>query len=281
MSIFQSCRFPGCAAFVLSLSLMGCSIIDHEQSSIPMTDYTFAEPIPYPDAALPTPAPAVSLPEPSIRESWPADIRGLVYVWQQGDSEGLELRGKAKLDTAGRLDVSNGSAIVAGIEQQLLDACRKSGELTIEVLLTTSKSIQNGPARIVTFSTDASNRNFTLGQDGKHLILRLRTPETGSNGFPPETRLAPIQVSKPMHIVVSYRPGNLVCSINGEEVLRTSEVRGDLSNWSAHSVVLGDELKDPRDWSGTISRIALRSRFVDSEEAGRLFELLDTNAVSN
>jgi hypothetical protein len=46
--------------------------------------------------------------------------------------------------------------------------------------------------RIVTFSRDQFHRNFTLGQDGKAVEFRLRTPATGPNGILPVTRTTAI-----------------------------------------------------------------------------------------
>lgn len=46
----------------------------------------------------------------------------------------------------------------------------------------TSRGPQAGDARIVTFSMDHLHRNATLYQNGRDLILRLRTPLGGTNG---------------------------------------------------------------------------------------------------
>lgn len=45
-----------------------------------------------------------------------------------------------------------------------------------------SSGEQRGPTRIVTFSTSEALRNATLGQSGRDLVLRLRTPLAGPNG---------------------------------------------------------------------------------------------------
>jgi hypothetical protein len=45
---------------------------------------------------------------------------------------------------------------------------------------------QAGPARIVSNSADFNRRNLTIAQDGQDLIVRIRTPHTGSNGSRPE-----------------------------------------------------------------------------------------------
>ncbi|GAG45344.1 unnamed protein product, partial [marine sediment metagenome] len=45
----------------------------------------------------------------------------------------------------------------------------KSGQLTFEVWCRPANTVQKGPARIVSYSKNASYRNFTLGQAGGKL----------------------------------------------------------------------------------------------------------------
>jgi len=71
--------------------------------------------------------------------------------------------------------------------RQLFDALVENGAMTLLVRFRTDDLDQTGPARIVTFSKDTFNRNFTLSQDGRALNFRLRTPESGLNGTEPAT----------------------------------------------------------------------------------------------
>ncbi len=65
-------------------------------------------------------------------------------------------------------------------------------QLTILVRMQTNNLEQTGPARIVTYSLDPFNRNFTLGQIGNTLTFRLRTPGSGSNGANPALYTGPV-----------------------------------------------------------------------------------------
>ena len=47
-----------------------------------------------------------------------------------------------------------------------------------------ANAIQDGPARIVTLSSDPTHRNFTLGQERDAFDVRLRTQKTSANGMP-------------------------------------------------------------------------------------------------
>jgi hypothetical protein len=58
-------------------------------------------------------------------------------------------------------------------------------QLTLLVRMQTNNLEQTGPARIVTYSLDPENRNFTLGQIRDTLTFRLRTPASGLNGMNP------------------------------------------------------------------------------------------------
>ncbi len=64
------------------------------------------------------------------------------------------------------------------------NAVRKSHEITIEAWVKPSNITQTGPARIVTVSSDPSQRNFTLGQKGRSYEMRFRTTSTSHNGEP-------------------------------------------------------------------------------------------------
>ncbi len=262
----------------LSMAVSGCAATSTSHSH--HTD----DPDAYASSGLSGPVPvelgeysesAIPAPAPPIVELWPGSNEALIYSLPVNTLDGREIRGSAKWAANGQLELTKGSAIVQnGAAERMLSACRDSNELTVETLLVSAKEKQSGPARIVSFSTDSATRNFTLGQDNEYLMLRLRTPKTGPNGMPPEVRLARVTPGVPQHLIVSYRTGLLVCYLNGKEVIRTDEVQGDLSNWTAQTIVLGDELSGDRDWSGSISRLALRSRFIDASEAEELHQLL-------
>jgi len=57
-----------------------------------------------------------------------------------------------------------------------------SNEFTLRVACASDNADQRGPARILSYSIDPMRRNFTLGQEGPDMVLRLRTPNTGLNG---------------------------------------------------------------------------------------------------
>lgn len=224
-----------------------------------------------------------SRPAKSWRErNWPIDRGGsLVFGWKQGMEDEatlggglsrskvmLKQRGAAIFDEAGSMQLVDGSIHASRASRHLLSTLGRAGELTLEVVFSSSDLLQRGPARIVTFSSNGSSRNFTLGQTGETMVLRLRTPITGLNGGPPETEICEIQVDSTYHLLVTYRPGELVAYLDGEEVLRSNEIEGDFSNWDAEQeLVFGDEFYESRNWDGSIEGVAISNQFTDFEAA--------------
>lgn len=242
-----------------------------------------------PVVVSPPPAPGskpVERPANLDLTNWPGEgDDSLIYGWKRGMANAAPLgkmgksrvrltaRGQAKFDETGRMLVDGGSFHVQGASNALLAAAQQTGQLTIETILTTSNPQQGGPARILTFSTDGYNRNFTLAQERQQLLLRLRTPRTGENGMRPQTTLGNVEIGKPMHILITYRDGELVAYFNGERVQRSNSVTGDFSNWdAAQQLVFGAEFEDGRDWQGAFDGIAILNRFVGAEEASARFK---------
>ena len=221
-----------------------------------------------------------------VLKDWPGELPELVLAWRKGfgigalgpgaatrDRISLRPRGTAKFDADGNLEVTGGAFLTEGANQPLLEACRASGELSVEVTLRTDNLAQSGPARLVSFSTDPYHRNFTLGQERDRLVFRLRTPQTGDNGMNPETSFGRIEAGKWHHVLVTYRDGELTGYLDGRVVVESDAVRGDFSNWADMPLLIGDEFQDPRDWSGTVERVSIHSRHVGADEARQRFKL--------
>jgi len=162
---------------------------------------------------------------------WPTDRNGLVFAWRtaaapvnavnpasgQPAVSKLTRRNAARLDHNSAMLLNGGSCVATNAGARLLEACRASNALTIEATLTPANITQDGPARIVTFSSDPANRNFTLGQQQGKLILRLRTPPTGLNGTNPELiRLSKVPTLKE---ILPYREALMVEEYRAKQVV--------------------------------------------------------------
>ena len=85
------------------------------------------------------------------------------------------------------------------------DTLVSRNQLTLLVWMRTSDLEQIGPARIITYSQDASRRNFTLGQIRNTLTFRLRTPASGLNGTSPAIYSGPVlSLNHPSFVAAVY-----------------------------------------------------------------------------
>ena len=212
---------------------------------------------------------------------WPGDQSDLVFLWENSDAANQIVvgndkpnrhcravaRGRAVFGRFYEMDLGGGAVVAEETDEALLEACKASGELTLEATITPGNVTQGGPARIVTFSEGSGARNFTLGQEGATVLLRLRTPNTGEQGSNPQTDLFEVEAGRTYHVVVSYRPGSLSCYVDGKRVLETDRVSGDFSNWEPMHLLFGDEWDGGRDWSGKLEGVAIYSRAVSEAEA--------------
>ena len=218
-------------------------------------------------------------------KTWPGKDPALVLAWQRGFGPGkilgpsgelaakwrFERRGEARFGTHRQMELADGAMLVHGADRTVLDACKKTDQLSIETMLVTARVPQSGPARIISFSTDPYHRNFTLGQESDRLLFRLRTSQTGPNGMNPQAELCRITAGRPCHVIVSYRPGLVVCYLDGRTVCRSDAVEGDFSNWTTQHLLFGDEWQDSRDWDGSLERVAIFSRFIGQDEAQKRY----------
>jgi Concanavalin A-like lectin/glucanases superfamily len=222
--------------------------------------------------------------------TWPGSRKGLLFEWRDNkdnnqfvDGSGklhnvlLKAEGGARFGPNGEMHILGGAFVPDGtFNKEIRDACKKSDQIAIEAIVTTSRVPQFGPARIISLSRSPAKRNFTFGQEGDSLTLRLQTSNTSRNGM--DFKLATIQPGIPYHVVVTYKPGLLVCYLNGTIASQTSFEKGSFDKWhgSSYSLIFGNEVGGVRPWEGYLDGVAIYSRFVDAQEAAKKFELAGT-----
>lgn len=172
----------------------------------------------------------------------------------------LQVNGKTRIE----------SARPAG---KLIDAVRRSGAITIEAWIQPGSTKQSGPARIVTFSKNANERNFTLGQDGDRFDVRLRTTKTSKNGIPAVASPGKSVSTKLTHVVYTHdRGGQTRIFVNGKSIV-SKTVPGLPSNWNgSFKLALANELSGDRPWQGSYHLVAIYSRGLTPQEASRNFQ---------
>lgn len=177
----------------------------------------------------------------------------------------VEVKGLELLTSSGLHSVS--------IPKKLYDTLVNGEGLTIEAWIATDNIAQRGPARIVSYSKDKGSRNFTLGQEGRDVIVRLRTTQTDLNGRNPEVRVEDaFTQGVPSHLVVTYDKAIERVYINGEKRLEAAISGGDFSNWDpSYPLILGNEATGNRPWRGELYLVAVYQRALLEEEVRRNF----------
>jgi VanZ like family len=112
-----------------------------------------------------------------------------------------------------------GSLLSSEEELGFYNTLVRQNRLTLLVLMQTNNLEQNGPARILTYSQDPGNRNFTLGQIHDTLTFRLRTPASGSNGTNPALYSGPVlSLDHPAFVAAVYDGRISRLYVDGESV---------------------------------------------------------------
>jgi hypothetical protein len=226
---------------------------------------------------------ALGLPARTDEVAWPGNQAGLVFLWEDAsktnqinDASGrpvrtcqAEPRGMARYSRFFGMDLIDGAFLAREVDQALLTACKRSGQLGMEALLTPRRTDAQARGQIITFSSGPHSRNFTLGQEGDRLVLQLRTgsPEPTARAV----KLCRLTAGKPHHVIVSYSPGRLWAALNGAPVPVSAAVQGDFSNWTAQHLLFGEEWDRSHRWDGELEGIAIHSRAIPAEEARRRY----------
>jgi hypothetical protein len=159
-------------------------------------------------------------------------------------------------------------AVGAAPPTEFMNACRRSGEMTVEVWLTPDPQPQEVMRRIVTLSGGNNDRNFTLGIGGlpsegpiDAYSYRLRTSSKNNNGLP--ALYAPagsVQAALTHVVALRNRAGKQQIFINGGLVAETTN-SGELDDWSTQfKLALGNELNNSdsrRVFVGVLHQVAL------------------------
>jgi hypothetical protein len=168
----------------------------------------------------------------------------------------------------------------------IISPCMVSNEITIELWGRTNQ-IQildaESPARIVTLSGNANNRNFHLAQDTNGNIgyanARLRTTISGNNGADPETQ-DPNESTfdGSIHHVVYTRSDTSAEGLIWMDgnIIATQPLGGDFSTWdTSYSLALGNEvnyLDQPRPWRGEYYKVAVYCKALNATEVNQNYE---------
>jgi hypothetical protein len=202
-----------------------------------------------------------------VASTWPSNPAGLGFLWQTADKPNTlrdpltnqiaaytpKANGRAWFDRHQALVTDGGSFYFVGLLDQVANAVRKANELSIELTLTPAASDSDRPRCVMSYG---------LSQVRDRLLFHL-------NGS--QTELCSLPTGQGSHVVVSYKPGQLVCYRDGQAVLTSDRVNRDLSGYPSMSMNIGNNL-DGQPWHGSVEGVALYSRALSADEARTNFE---------
>ena len=122
------------------------------------------------------------------------------------------------IEVAGPIVFSGDKRIVTpeAASRAFAGAAMRENSFTVIARVTIADIVQDGPARIVSFSADPFHRNFDLGQQGRSIVFRVRTPVSGLNGENFRTETAPIlRAGEETLIVADYDGAVARIHVNG------------------------------------------------------------------
>jgi hypothetical protein len=161
--------------------------------------------------------------------------------------------------------------------RKFFDLLRGSGEYSIEAWVipdnVTQGTNDNNPARIVTYSGSAADRNFTLGQYEYNYSFMNRTDKSDGNGLKElhtADKAQRLQATL-QHVVVTYD------QTNGRRIYVNGEFTGDadmdkgavLKDWdSSYALALGNEVSGDTktQWQGSIRFLGIHKRAMSAED---------------
>lgn len=163
------------------------------------------------------------------------------------------------------LSFSNGRAQASTANSKKLhDLITSTGEFSIEAWLTPNNVVQEGPARIITYSASDNERNFTLGQSQYNYDFMLRTGSSTINGTPAlSTPDADEELQATLqHVVLTYSPTTgRQLYVNSTLIEVNDEEPSPLASWDdSFALILGTEASNNNYWQGNIRLLAIYNR---------------------
>ena len=126
-----------------------------------------------------------------IRTGWVSELGSALFVMNHRLSESDSLWGRPLLG--------------AERTREMFDDLVRQNTLSVLVWFRGHRQDPPGDGRIVTYSRDKFVRNFSIIQEGRRILFRLRTPQTGDNGLYPPTRTPRrVDANKDVFVAATY-----------------------------------------------------------------------------
>jgi O-antigen ligase len=182
----------------------------------------------------------------------------------------------AVLNAEGVRFTSAGLVETATQASDLYNAVSRTGHLTVELWAKADRIQQSSAAWLVSNSRGPSVRNFTVGQSGLDLIVRLRTTETNINGTSRELDVKNVFVpGRLQHLAVTFDGQRRRVYVDGRLRLEEDGPGGSPSgaSWdSSYPLLLGNEVGGDRPWLGSLLNVTVSNQALSGAELRSLYE---------
>lgn len=181
--------------------------------------------------------------------------------------------------SGGGLRVNSSTIIKSnGAATRLNNSMSSSSEMTFECWVRPNTINQSGPARIMTCSSNNSNHNFSVGQNGNTFNSCLRTSSTSNSGQEFNQGSAVVNL---LHYCFTWKNGVEKIYCNGQ-LIHTGTCSGSPNNWnSSYGFALCNEFSMDRPWLGDFYLVACYNQELDQNEVNQNFNCGPGNSHGN
>ncbi len=167
------------------------------------------------------------------------------------------------------LQINSASNISSeNVASKIIEKCIYSDEITIEAWVKPTNLTQSGPARIISYSPNKSNRNFSFGQENDSYQVGFRTTETSNAGNPINSGVGTVSLELSQVVFTRSNYGISKLFINGiEKKVDSTNFGGQLTNWdSTYKIALANEFVDERPFEGLFYLLSIYNRQLSKNE---------------
>jgi len=190
----------------------------------------------------------------------------------------LTLSGNINWLSSWGLSFTNGKAQASTANSKKLhDLITATGEFSVEAWLTPNNVVQEGPARIISYSAGDNDRNFTLGQTQYNYDFMLRMQNTSTNGEPALSTpdAAEVLQASLQHVVITFSAtSGRKIYINGQLIDVIDQDSSPLASWDdSYALILGREASNNYVWQGNIRMLAIFNRALTATQIQQNYEV--------
>ena len=186
-------------------------------------------------------------------------VYALASLWPFVLDAPARLTNGARPSPEGGLDFATPGLAVSDGPPAWVQAALDSQSVQLELTLRSEALPTSQFKPILTLARDKHRRNLTLAQEGRELVLQLRTPDSSDKGRAFVVRnLFP--APEWTDVVVTVEPGRVRVSVDGVKRVDRELPTRPLASWDpSYGLTLGNEPAGNRPWIGALRRAELQA----------------------